>query len=140
MSNVRPVMRAWHDYHLTGYAVDGTNARITFEVSWPYESEADIGRAVVVFSGVEGYFFEHDLGANILYSLAEQPLEPFLAEHAEHFERERKWGWPLFWKGGVEQTATHLAAKHVKCFEVSSSYGLSGWVLATNVEHYVPQA
>jgi hypothetical protein len=133
-------MRAWHDYHLTGYKVDGVGHEITFEVSWPYKSSTDIAFAFVVFSEVEGYFFEHDLGANILYSLAEEPLEAFLTEHAKRFEQEAKWGWPLFWRGSAQQTLDHLNAKNIKCFEISSSYGLSGWVLAAKVEHREPEA
>jgi hypothetical protein len=133
-------MRTWHDYHLTGYAVDGERGRITFNVSWPYNTDSDIGRAVVVFSGVAGYFLEHDLGANILYSLSEISLNGFLVEHADRFQQEKKWGWPLFWRGGVEQTLEHLSEANVRCFEVSSSYGLSGWILATNVEHHEPEA
>ena len=133
-----PDLRAWHDYRLTGFSVDGAKGRITFDVSWPYDTAIDIRRALVVFSGVAGYFFEHDLGTNILYSLSEQPLEPFLAEHEGHFQQEKKWGWPLFWKGGVKQTLQYLDEKRVRCFAISSSHGLSGWVLTADVEHHEP--
>ena len=129
-------MRSWHDYHLNGYSVEGAKRYITFEVSWPYEASTDIKRASVVFADVEGYFFEHDLGGNILYSISEEPLEAFLSRNAERFEKETKWGWPLFWRSSIGQTLEHLNAKHVKCFEISSSYGLSGWVLASKVEHH----
>lgn len=129
-------MRSWHDYHLNSYSVEGAKRQITFEVSWPYESSIDIKRASIVFTEVEGYFFEHDLGRNILYSISEESLENFLSQYAEHFEQEKKWGWPLFWRGSIGQTLEHLNGKHIKCFEISSSYGLSGWVLASKVEHH----
>lgn len=128
-------MHSWHDYHLNGYSVEGAKRQITFDVSWPYESSIDIKRASVVFTEVEGYFFEHDLGGNILYSISEEPLEAFLSQNAERFEQEKKWGWPLFWRGSIGQTLEHLSGKQAKCFEISSSYGLSGWVLASKVEH-----
>jgi hypothetical protein len=128
-------MRSWHDYHFTGYSVEGTKRQITIDVWWPYESSIDIKRASVVFSEVEGYFFGHDLGQNILYSISEEPLEAFLSRNAKRFEEEQKWGWPLFWRGSIGQTLDHLRGK-AKCFEISSSYGLSGWVMASKVEHH----
>lgn len=130
-------MRSWHDYHLTAYAVDGVARRVTFDVSWPYEAETDVRRARLVFSGVEGYFFEHDLGENILYSIQEESLEEFLRENAEWFDAEKNWGWPLFWKGGVEGVRRHLSEAHAKLFDISTSYGLSGWILAQSVEEHV---
>jgi hypothetical protein len=130
-------MRSWHDYHLTGYAVAGLERRISFELSWPYETATEVRHARLVFLGVEGYFFEHDLGGNILYSIEEEPLDDFLRENAQRFERERKWGWPLFWKGDVESTASHLSGVGAKVYDVSTSYGLSGWILAQSVEEHV---
>jgi hypothetical protein len=132
-------MRSWHDYHLTGYSVDGPGARIVFNVSWPYDTSTDIRTAKVVFSGVAGYCFVDDLGSNILYSISESPLDTFLAEHARQFEQRQKWGWPLFWKGTVDATFKFLNEAKALCFEVSSSYGLEGWVLATRVDVDAPQ-
>ena len=74
-------MRSWHDYHLTCNAVDGEPKQVSFKLSWPYETEAETKRAVVVFAKVEGYFFEHDLGGNILYSIEEASLESFLLQN-----------------------------------------------------------
>ncbi len=133
-------MRSWHDYHVTGYSVEGERCRITFDVSWPYDSSADIRRASIVFSDVEGYFLEHDLGGNVLYSISEEKIEEFLLQNAERFEKEKKWGWPLFWRGAIGTTLEYLNGRNVKCFAISSSYGLSGWVLASRVEHYAVAA
>jgi hypothetical protein len=133
---VKPLMRSWHDYHLVGYSVAESGRKIAFEVTWPYETETDVRRANVVFSNVEGYFFEHDLGGNILYSISEESVHALLTQNASRFQDESKWGWPLFWRDGVEKTLELLVEKNVKCFEISSSYGLSGWVLATNMDSY----
>jgi hypothetical protein len=129
-------MRSWHDYHVTGYSVEGEKRRITFDVSWPYDSSADIRRASIVFYEVEGYFLEHDLGGNVLYSISEEQLEAFLLQNTERFEKEKKWGWPLFWRGDIGTTLERLNSRNVRCFAISSSYGLSGWVLAAKVEHH----
>ena len=137
-------MRSWHDFHLTGYTVDGKRQELTFDLEWPYSSEIDIRRAKLQFSGVESYYLEHDLGANIVYSFTEEPLGKFLEEWAERFEIECKWGWPKFWRTKphppralaieLNEAMDTLAKRQVKCTQLSSSYGLSGWVLAASVQ------
>jgi hypothetical protein len=129
-------MRSWHDYHLVAYSVDGLNRQIQFDVRWPYDADTDIDRATVLFSEVEGYFFEHDLGGNILDSITEVPVDAFLTHNADYFEQECKWGWPLFWRGDVTKTLEYLNDNAIKCLEISSSHGLSGWVLASNVAYF----
>jgi hypothetical protein len=54
-------MRSWHDFHITGYAIDGKNRELVFELEWPYDSSVDLKRARLEFSGVECYYLEHDL-------------------------------------------------------------------------------
>jgi hypothetical protein len=138
-------MHTWHDFHLTGYAVDGKRQEIVFDLEWPYDSATDIVRARLRFTGVEGYFLEHDLGSNIVYSFEETPLRDLLQEWSERFDVSSKWGWPKFWRPApyparplaeeLEEAHQRLTAKGVKCIELSSSYGLSGWVLAVAVDH-----
>lgn len=138
-------MRSWHDFHITGYAVHGTRSELVFELEWPHDSSVDMKRAKLVFAGVEGYFLEHDLGGNIVYAFEERPLQEFLTEWTDRFESECKWGWPKFWrpiphpKRAVEvereEALRALTALQVKCIELSSSYGLSGWILAAGSRH-----
>ncbi len=143
-------MHSWHDFHITGYAVDGKNREITFDLEWPYDSTTDVDRARLRFTGVEGYFVEHDLCENIVYAFREWPLRDFLQEWSERFEVACKWGWPRFWRPGphpvrplleeLEDVHQRLVAAGVRCIELSSSYGLSGWVLAVAVSHDVVKA
>ncbi|MBB3193893.1 hypothetical protein [Roseateles terrae] len=152
-------MHTWHDFHITGYSVDGKRRAIVFHLESPIESmpghssgtrsdePARGSRVQLRFEGVEGYFLEHDLRGNIVYAFEEIPLRPFLEQWADTFTKSSQWGWPLFWTGGsrsgadasesVEAAFQHLSARGVMCVELSSSYGLSGWVLATSVEHEV---
>ena len=61
-------------------------------------------------------------------------MDQFLKTYAPHFEEENKWGWPLFWKGNIENTKVYLKELDAKCIELSSSYGLSGWLIATGIQ------
>lgn len=138
-------MLPWHDYQISGYTVDGKQQTLVFELEWPYESEADPKRARLFFGGVECYHLEHDLGTNIVYDFCEVDLGDFLRESAAKFDEESKWGWPKFWRHNpalpspiaetLEQAHQSLLARNVKCIKLSTSYGLSGWILATSSWH-----
>ena len=143
-------MRTWHDFHLIGYTVDGKRQELSFELEWPSESETDIRHAKVCFSGVECYYLEHDLGVNIVYSIEEAPLSAHLEEWTDRFETECKYGWPKFWRPRPyppqpvavvrDEALALLSNKNVKCFYLSTSYGLSGWVLAIGIQHLTIEA
>jgi hypothetical protein len=127
-------MKSFHDYHLTGYEVDGRAREIRFHLAWLYAAEAEPRpNEDVIFTGVEDYFFEHDLGVNIVYAIQEVPLLEFLRTNEQQFQENAKWGRPRFWSGEVIQTLEQLSAKGARSFELSSSYGLSGWVVAAAV-------
>ena len=90
-----PALPSFHDYLLTGHAVDGERKTISFTVRWPHgEIAVDIRRASITFSGVAAYFFEHDLGQNILYAIEEFPLAQCLNEQAAFFDAQKRHGWP----------------------------------------------
>ncbi len=137
-------MRSWHDFHIVGYAANGKRSELTFDLEWPYETDPSWPPARLRFSGVECYFLEHDLGGNIVYGFSDWPLHAFLEQWAARFEAENKWGWPRFWRPSplprqpveevLEAAFASLSAKGIQCTELSSSYGLSGWVLAVLVE------
>ncbi len=119
-----------HDHYISGYRVDGRSRSVTFEVARPGEDHNNRFSLLLNFSDVEGYFFEHDLSVNIVYSVEQQQITEFLRENAARFESESKWGWPLFWKGSTDKTAEFLAKKGASVWSISTSYGLSGWVVA----------
>ncbi len=138
-------MRSWHDFHIVGYSVDGKQGELTFDLVWPYGLDLEKQSASFRFSGVECYFLEHDLGGNIVFAFSDRPLRAFLEEWASRFEVTSKSdGWPRFWRPkpiprqtfeeDLESALSLLISKGIRCTELSSSYGLSGWVLATSVE------
>ena len=85
----------------------------------------------VVFNGVEGYQFENDAFGNIIFSLEAVSIEQVLADYGSGIaESYRMAGAPGPWAADLASAAQVLAAKGVQGFILSSSYGLSGWVLA----------
>ena len=113
------------DFHLAGYVVDCGRAEIRLRAT-------DKRRVTeVVFFGVQAYHFEHDNFGTILGHIVELLLEAFLEQHAAQFdEGSRQEAWPLFWQGSVASALAHLKAASVRAYEVTSAYGMGGWVLA----------
>jgi hypothetical protein len=85
----------------------------------------------IVFDGVEGYQFENDNFANIIFSLDAVPVERILAIYGSQIASSfRMAGAPDSWAADLSSAPQLLTAKGVQGFILSSSYGLSGWVLA----------
>jgi hypothetical protein len=88
-------------------------------------------RRTMVFNGVEGYQFENDASGNIIFSLEEIPVEQLLAKYGARIaESYCLAGAPSSWAADLASATQALAVKGIRGFVLSSSYGLSGWVLA----------
>ena len=123
-----------HDDFLISYEVHCEARRIVLRARRDTRPDPKPGPAldrIVSFEGVEGYRFWDDAFGNIIFSLAEVPIDKiFLNHRSEIEESHRMSGAPGPWAGDLDSASAVLGAKGVKGFELSSSYGLSGWILA----------
>jgi hypothetical protein len=88
----------------------------------------------VIFEGVQGYRFENDAFGNIIFGLEMVSLEYLLTEFgASISESYRLSGAPGSWAADLGLAPEYLREHGIKGFILSSSYGLSGWVLASEV-------
>jgi hypothetical protein len=88
----------------------------------------------VVFEGVQGYSFQNDAFGNIIFGLETVPVEHLLTEFgAEISESYRMAGSPGPWAANLGSAADYLRGQRVRAFTLSSSYGLSAWVLAKEI-------
>lgn len=133
-------MCQWHDYHLTGYRVDGECRTLTLSLAWLYEGVAPRPRVHLVFSGVEGYLFEHDLGIGVVACIGEEDLPAFLGRQEPAFQQSERWGWPTFWRGSAEATAASLQAVGARPYFLDSALGMTGWVVAQRLDHHETRA
>jgi hypothetical protein len=89
---------------------------------------------IIVFNGVEGYHFENDAFGNIIFSLEATPVGTLLSKYGSRIaESYHSAGAPGPWAADLVAAPEILAAKGVQGFILSSSYGLSGWILAKEV-------
>jgi hypothetical protein len=124
------MLPSFHDDYLISYEVNCEARRIRLSVRRP-EWKTELGVRIIVFNGVEGYRFENDAFGNIIFSLEAVSIESFLSEYCPEIrESYRLAGAPGPWAADLDSAYDVLAAKGVQAFVLSSSYGLSGWILA----------
>jgi len=124
-----------HDHTLLGYRVSLEHEEIALRTI--PDQRASTGPASareIVFEGSTAHFFEHAMEGSILGHLVEWSLEAFVFAHTSQFAAGYSAaGWPAWWRGSVEDAVAFLQANHQHAFEITSSYGFSGWILAKSI-------
>jgi hypothetical protein len=119
-----------HDNKLISYTVSDLAKTILFETV--FEGKTTNEFTNISFSNVTAYFFEHhslQLGT-IFFDMKEIAVEIILNGDWEKFEEGRNWRWPGFWADTKQNAKAYFEENAVRAYEISSSCGLSGWVLA----------
>jgi hypothetical protein len=89
----------------------------------------------VVFRGVVAHHFEHVLPANIVFDVEEADVATVVRENEHLLADSWRYGWPpVEYRGDLEALVNALKASAVRAYTISSSHGLSGWVLAGSCE------
>lgn len=83
---------------------------------------------------MQGYQFENDVFGNIIFGVEPVTVEYLLTEFgADMSESYRTAGSPGPWAADLGSACAYLGEHGIKGFTLSSSHGLSGWVLAKEV-------
>ena len=123
------MLPSFHDDCLVGYEVDCEGRKIILHVK--HWDTLETGRRTVIFTGVEGYHFQNDAFGNIILHLEVVPATQFVSDYqAELAESFRMSGALGEWASDPAAAPRVLSERGVQAFVLSSSYGLSGWVLA----------
>ena len=123
-----------HDNFLVSYEVDCELREIKLRVRRADWAEEPLAR-IIEFTGVQGYHFRNDAFGNVVFSLEKITLDLFFSEHSSEIaESYHLAGAPGPWAGDMNSAQQKLADMDVKAFVLSSSYGLSGWLLAKTFE------
>lgn len=129
-------MCQWHDYHITGYCLDGEGKKLTLYLAWLYESGPHRSPAHLVFTGVAGHRFEDDDGTGVVACIGEEDLDDFLRRMQPEFVAREPWCWPAFWRRTLEATAEHIRADGARCYFLDSAIGMHGWIVAKGLDHH----
>ena len=88
----------------------------------------------VVFSGVVAHHFNHVLDGNILLDITEWQPRAFYEENSRYLLEFQKYGLPIDC-GNSETFVEHFIQANLRVFIIYASYGMSGWVIAENLEY-----
>ena len=129
--------RSVHDDHLLSYEVDGVAKRIVLHTRYPY-GEAPFEMTDVVFEGVLDHYFRNSTLPSVVLDVVEIEIQAILVRDEDLInEGHRSGGWPSFWKESVGEMLAAVRGSGCRMFEISSSYGLDGWVAAASCE-FIP--
>jgi hypothetical protein len=124
-----------HDHHLISYTVNEETKEIILETVYR-EGGPVLERTTVVFSGVLSYRFrDHALPrGTTLNSIEEVEPMTLFEQDWNDFAEERSFFWADLWCQSKDKAAAYFSANKIRGFDISSSIGLCGWVLAQKME------
>jgi len=127
-----------HDNHLVAYTVLAKEKKIILQTEFRDREPHEF--TDVVFEEVLAYDFENDLFGAIIFDVEEVDLSALLKEKASMFEDGWRWGWPRGWEKEKEEIEVFVRRLEMRAFELSSSYGMSGWILARRMSKIKKEA
>ena len=127
-------MESFHDHQLHGYRVDSENRQIEFKLAWPVE-DGNFQIKYLTFGNVQGYELKNDALVSIVFEFEELEISQFLSEYREEIkEAYRQNGAYGPWASDLLEAENTLSKLGTRAVVLSSSIGIEGWVLATNIE------
>src|SRR5688572_13374436 len=118
-----------HDSLLVAYSVDSEHQALVLSLL-PHHGSA-LAPFAVVFSGVVAHSFPAPLLPAILGDIRQTPADALLRQEWASIERAyRANGWPGPWANSLLDAMAFVTASELRGYEIESSYGLNGWVLA----------
>ena len=121
-------MQSIHDNNVYAYCVLSEQRRIVLFTE--YGGGTDPEFTDIVFDSVVAHHFECALEGNILFGVEEVEPARIVAEWADLFSRQKRYGWPNVKYHEPAELIAALSQSQTKAFEIGSSHGLTGWVLA----------
>jgi len=125
-----------HDSLVYAVLVECERRIVTLFTAYPHWEPTEL--TDVVFTGVLAHHFRHVLEGNILDEIVAVEVNAFVGEHAGDFDRASKWGWPPDYTA-ADAFRESLRVGGFQPYEISSSYGMSGWVIARSLR-YLPRS
>ena len=97
------------------------------------DTRTEAGENVSVhFTGLLAHWFENVIQDNILFGMDEITADVFFKQYKEMLDRTVSYGFPACCS--IEELRERMEREHIRVFVIDSSLGLSGFVLAQEVE------
>ena len=119
-----------HDNEITSYDVDILNKKIVLHTT--YEVREVNESTDIIFEDVLTHCFDDVIYSNIIFSICDLEIEKFIEDYHEKLKDRKNMGWPIFYDD-ESQLLQKLKDNNYKVFEIDSSLGLSGFVIAKSI-------
>lgn len=124
-------MPSVHDNIILSYEVDLENERIRVRTR---SHHPDVPEDTdIIFLAVLAHNFETPLRGSIIFDIDDVGIDKFISYNRELLKKWKGQGWPITYDTDEELEAK-LAEGQYLYFVITSSCGLSGWVLAKKLE------
>ena len=122
-----------HDSQVVAYSADSRSSQVELVLRAGPKDDAPLSR--LIFTGVAAHQFVYPLMPSWVFGLDQIAANDLLEREWENLrEGQRLVGWPGNWADSLEQAKAFCADHDLKGFDLESSYGFDGWVLAQSVE------
>lgn len=117
-----------HDGVIIGYSVSFLENELILDI------ETVTNEIVTVsFENYLAHDFLHVMAGSILFDIDEADLNTFLVENREQFENFKLYTWPILY-GNTNELEQELQNHNYKCYVISASLGLTGYVFAKTLK------
>jgi hypothetical protein len=118
-----------HDSLLVGYSVSAESRELVLSLQ-PHQGSASAAFSIV-FEGWIAHLFDAPLLPAILAEVVPVSAEAVITSEWRCIEqRFKQSGWPGPWADTLASATKFAQTSGVQAFQIESSYGLSGWILA----------
>lgn len=126
-------MSVLHDNELLSYAVDFREKTVLLNTEYWYENINE--KTTVIFKNVTAHWFI-DAGemTTIIFDICCYDVERFIRDYKPLLKERKGYGWPLSGYTDDNDLLGKLHALNQKYFSVESSCGVSGFILAEEMQ------
>ena len=123
-----------HDNKIQSYCVDFETE--TLIIKTLYQTDRILEKTDVIFSGYLVHDFDHVMKGSIIFDILECPQSMIFERENDLLIKNKSYGWPIFYENENE-LIDFFQTHSYRIFEIYSSFGLSGLVLAKHMDTVV---
>jgi len=117
-----------HDNIITSYQVDIENCILTMATKYN-EKES----AIIEFPGLLAHKFDYVILSNVIFGIYQESIDSFIEKHNDFLNNSIKYGFPLITVKNIDSLKSELEKRDYKIFIIESSFGLNGFVIASDI-------
>ena len=126
-TNVVQEFAGVHDNEIVAYHVDITNRVLKLETVYLNKEKTEI-----IFSGLMAHQFENVIYSNIILGITQTTIDYYIKANEDFLRQSIRYAFPAFFKS-VDDLHQHMQENNYNVYEISSSLGLCGTVIAKEI-------